>query len=363
MGLATMANARFSMAAAALSMTLSVVAATPAQASVKDGVDAWSRGDYPRAVAEWQKPAVASDADAQFNLAQAYKLGKGVAPDLKRAEALYLKAAEQGHLQAADTYGLLLFQTGRREAAMTWLVPSAERGEPRAQYVLAVAHYNGDLLPKDPVRAYALMTRAAAAGLDVAKTTLASMDKTLPLEQRQQGVAMAAELETRASAQRTAQMASAGLGVGPGSKSPASAVLIPERLIAGADYANPVPVARPVGVVSQPSIVAIAPAKVAPVPAKVVPPPAKAALAAPAVQPKQATASGAWRIQLGAFGVAGNAQALWAKLKGNAALGGRQVFYVPAGKLTKLQAGPFASRAEAQAACGRVGVAGCIPVG
>lgn len=348
-----MANARFAGTAAA---ALAILSAAPAQASVKDGVDAWSHGDYPRAVAEWQKPAAAGDADAQFNLAQAYKLGKGVAPDLKRAEELYLKAARQGHLQAADTYGLLLFQSGRREAAMAWLVPSAERGEPRAQYVLAVAHYNGDLLPKDPVRAYALMTRAAAAGLDVAKATLASMDKTLPLDQRQQGVALAAELEAKAGAQRTAQMASAGLG----SKAP-PAPLTPERVTAGADNANPVTVSPPVRVVSRPSIVTTLPAKVAPTPAKVAVAPVKIA-AAPST-PAPSPASGAWRIQLGAFGVAGNAQALWGKLEGNPALGGRQAFYIPAGKLTKLQAGPFASRAEAQAACGRVGVVGCIPIG
>lgn len=340
------------MAAAALA----IFAAPPAQASVKDGVDAWSRGDYPRAVAEWQKPAAAGDPDAQFNLAQAYKLGKGVAPDLTRAENLYLKAAQQGHLQAADTYGLILFQTGRREAAMAWLVPSAERGEPRAQYVLAVAHYNGDLLPKDPVRAYALMTRAAAAGLDVAKATLASMDKTLPLDQRQQGVALATELEAKASAQRVAQISAIGLG----GQEPTSAAP-PRRaaVTAGADHANPVAVSRPVRVVSKPSIVAVSPAKVEPAPVRVAPAPVKAPATAPAVS---ASTSGTWRIQLGAFGVSGNAQALWGKLKSNAALGGRQAFYVPAGKLTKLQAGPFASRAEAQAACGKVGVAGCVPV-
>ena len=339
----------------AAAAALAIMSALPAHASVKDGVDAWSRGDYPRAVAEWQKPAAAGDADAQFNLAQAYKLGKGVAPDLKRAEELYLKAAQQGHLQAADTYGLLLFQTGRREAAMAWLVPSAERGEPRAQYVLAVAHYNGDLVPKDPVRAYALMTRAAAAGLDVAKATLASMDMTLPLEQRQQGVALAAELEAKASAQRTVQMASLGLG----SKAPLSPVAAPrpERVTAGADYANPVAVVSPVRVVTQPF-------KAAPVAVKVIPPSPVPALAAhPAALVVPAPASGGWRIQLGAFGVSGNAQALWAKLKGNPALGGRQAFYVPAGKLTKLQTGPFASRADALAACAKVGVAGCLPVG
>ena len=134
-------------------------------------------------------------------------------------------------------------------------------------------------------------------------------------------------------------MASLGLG----SNAPrAAAPLRPERITAGADFANPVVVSTPVRPVSPPPKVAAAP---------------RAAL------PAAAPASGAWRIQLGAFGVAGNAQALWAKLKGNAALGARQAFYVPAGKLTKLQSGPFASRSEAQAACAGLGVQACIPVG
>ena len=42
------------------------------------GVDAWTRGDFPAAVKEWQAGAARGDADAQFNLGQAYKLGKGV---------------------------------------------------------------------------------------------------------------------------------------------------------------------------------------------------------------------------------------------------------------------------------------------
>ncbi|MDP3676998.1 MAG: SPOR domain-containing protein [Novosphingobium sp.] len=329
-----MARTGFQIAAA----MAAVLTALPALANVKDGVDAWSRGEFVRAVKEWQKPAAAGDADAQFNLAQAYKLGKGVAPDLTRAEQLYLKAAQQGHLQAADTYGLLLFQSGRREAAMAWLTPSAERGEPRAQYVLAVAHYNGDLAVKDPVRAYALMTRAAAAGLETAKATLTTMDQALPLEQRQQGIALAAELERKSDAQRAAQMASLGLG----GRAPSPAPVRPERVTAGADYANPVVIASP----------------------GKTPPPASGIGPSPrTAPPAPATASGAWRVQLGAFGVAGNAQALWAKLKANAALGGRQAFYVPAGKLTKLQAGPFSSRAEAHAACAGLGAQACIPVG
>ena len=357
-----MARSKVLAGAMALAMVPSLAAHAMAkdggakEGAVKDGVDAWTSGNYSRAVAQWQEPAAAGDADAQFNLAQAYKLGKGVAPDLKRAEELYRQAAQQGHLQAADTYGLMLFQTGRREAAMPWLVASADRGEPRAQYVLAVAHNNGDLVTKDPVLAYALMTRAAAAGLDVAKSALATMDQTMPIEQRQRGVVLAANLEAKATAQRNLQIASIGLG---SKVLLATAPLRPERITAGADYANPVVISAPARVLTPPRQVATVATPVKPLT------PAKTSIAVEqavvAVVP--AMASGAWRIQLGAFAVAGNAQGLWAKLKGKPALAGRQAFYVPAGKLTLLRAGPFGSRAEARATCARVGVTGCIPVG
>ena len=327
---------------------LTAAASVPALASVKDGVDAWSRGDYDKAIAEWEKPAAAGDADAQFNLGQAYKLGKGVPTDLKRAEELYRQAADQGHLHAADMYGLLLFQSGRREQAMAWLVPSAERGEPRAQYVLGIAHFNGDLVPKDPVRAYALMTRAAASGLETAKGTLGAMDRALPLEQRQQGVALAAELEAKAVATRATQLAAVGLGDN-GKPAPRVAVTPspkpapprkPEPVTAGADYAKPVVLTSPTPKASA-TLKAVAPAPTA---------------------TRSPAAAGNWRVQLGAFGVPGNAQTLWDKLKSHAALSGREAHVVRAGKLTKLQAGPFATRAEALAACARMAPLACIPV-
>ena len=102
------------------------LAGTPAAADVKAGVDAWSRGDYAAAVKEWKAPAAQGDADAQFNLAQAYRLGRGVPEDLQLAEAYYAKAAAQGHIKAADNYGLLLFQDGRREQAMPYVSAAAE---------------------------------------------------------------------------------------------------------------------------------------------------------------------------------------------------------------------------------------------
>jgi cell division septation protein DedD len=72
-------------------------------------------------------------------------------------------------------------------------------------------------------------------------------------------------------------------------------------------------------------------------------------------------ASGMWRIQLGAFSQRGSAEALFKKLAGSGAVAGRQAFYVPAGAVTRLQVGPFESRAAAQAACNALKQA-CFPV-
>jgi len=359
--------------------------AAPALADVKSGVDAWTRGDYAAAIAEWRGPAANGDADAQFNLAQAYKLGKGVPADLKQAEELYARAARAGHLQAADNYGLLLFQTGRRDEAMGWIVPSAERGEPRAQYVLGTAHFNGDLVPRDRVRAYALMSSAAAAGLDQAKESLGAMDAAIPLSERQEAVALSAQLDARAQALRGAQFAAADLGSKPA----------PQRRVVGAQKvavpaAGYAPAQKPVAaLVAMPVPAPLpTPVKAAPPPPKPVlrpepvtagadfaqpaqldkpsaPPPAPRSpkVAAPATVSAPAPApSGSWRVQLGAFSVAGNAEAQWAKLKGRAPLAGLGRFLVSSGGLTRLQAGPFASKAAADAACTALAGQACIPV-
>jgi cell division septation protein DedD len=77
--------------------------------------------------------------------------------------------------------------------------------------------------------------------------------------------------------------------------------------------------------------------------------------------PAAAPPSGAWRVQLGAFSQKGNAEGLYKKLAGSGALAGRKPFYVAAGAVTKLQVGPFESRAAAQAVCNRL-EGPCIPV-
>ena len=100
------------------------------------------------AIKEWEALSKRGDAEAQFALAEAYKWGKGVKPDLKKAEMYYGKAAAQEHMQASDEYGLMLFDRGEKESAFPYVKAASDRGDARAQYLVAIAHFNGDLAPR-----------------------------------------------------------------------------------------------------------------------------------------------------------------------------------------------------------------------
>ncbi len=117
--------------------------------SVRDGVEAWQAGNHAVAIGNWRPLADRGDADAQYNIAQAYYLGRGVPQNMNLAEQWYERAARQGHEEAQGALGLILFQNGRRREAMPWIERAAGRGDPRAQYVLGTALFNGDLVGQD----------------------------------------------------------------------------------------------------------------------------------------------------------------------------------------------------------------------
>ena len=305
-------------------------AAIPAYADVKAGVDAWARGDYVRAVGEWRPLAVAGDADAQFNLAQAYKLGRGVPLDPGLAESWFRKAALQGHLQAGDNYGLALFQAGKKTDALPWLEKSVARGEPRTQLVLGTMLFNGDGVPRDFPRAYALMTRASASGLQSASQTLAQMDQYISPADREKGTALAQKYALQATPAAPSRSTVGGAG---------SRVDVPASRVAE----TPRPTRLPPS--SLPARVPAPTREPAPQPTTPKPAPVKAVAAKPA--PLKAT--GKWRVQLGAFRDQGNAETQWNTVRGR--LRGAQPFYTKAGNVTRLQAGGFASKADAARAC------------
>jgi len=289
----------------AAGMALIAAPACAQEDPVKAGVEAYERGDYRTAVERWRGAAEKGSADAQFNLGQAYKLGRGVPVDLHQAEQWYGKAARQGHDEAEAFYGLALFENGKRAEAAPWLERAVARGDARAQYILGVMLFNGDAVEKDWVRAYALVVRASQSGLDAASKALAQMDQYVPLADRQKGLALARRYE--------------------------------EQYNSGGMPLPPVQVAAPV--------------RPQPRTAEAAAPPSRATPAAPA-------RDGGWRVQLGAFGDPNNARRLWAQTR--ARFPGRQAYFVKAGNLTKLLVGPFASRAEAVAGCRSVSP--CVPV-
>src|SRR4051812_21941730 len=180
-------SSRYLVAAALL-----LAGATPLSAqSVKAGVEAWQRADYSAAVAIWRPLAVKGDADAAFNLGQAYRLGRGVPINLAAAKTWFERSADSGHVDAQTTLGLLLFQNGDQAGGLKWLKAAAEQGEPRALLVYGTALVNGDGVTQNPVLGYAYVSRAAAQGLGPAKDTLTQLDKILPVEDRKKGVALA----------------------------------------------------------------------------------------------------------------------------------------------------------------------------
>ena len=299
---------------------MTVLLSAPAWAqSVKAGIEAWQRADYGSAVAIWRPLAQKGDADAEFNLGQAYRMGRGVPIDLGMAKIWFQKAAGAGHLDAETTLGLLLFQNGDLTGGLKWLRRAAEQGEPRALLVYGTALYNGDGVTQDRLLGYAYVSRAAEQGLAPAKDTLAQLDDLLPAADRAKAMALSRSIPS-------------GSPVAP---KPAKPVRIAE-------------------------------AKTTPKPASLKPPTPKPSKpkAADALAPKlgaPAAATGNWRIQLGAFSQRGSAEALYRRLSDKPALAGRSPFYIAAGNVTRLQVGPFASKASAAAACSSLGTA-CFAV-
>lgn len=302
---------------------IAFVAAPLSAQSVKAGIDAWQRADYSGAVAIWRPLADKGDADAEFNLGQAYRLGRGVPTNLAAAKTWFERAANQGHVDAETTLGLLLFQNGDQSGGLNWLKKAALRGEPRALLVYGTALVNGDSVTQDPVLGYAFVSRAAAQGLEPARQTLAQLDQLLPVADRKRGAEIASQLSKSAPAPvSTAERAA------------------PKIAKIGTAHKQLTPKAPPKSAVAA----------------------ASAPKAVPAPMRSEAIAAkGDWRVQLGAFSQRSNAEALYNKLSGQGALGSSKPFYVAAGTVTRLQVGPFESKFAAEAACRRVKVA-CFPV-
>ena len=90
-------------------------------------------------IAEWRSFADAGDADAKFNMGQAYRLGRGVPTDIDAAITWFGRAAAQGHARPRTIMACCCSSRVGAADAMPYLERSAARGEALAQYILGTA--------------------------------------------------------------------------------------------------------------------------------------------------------------------------------------------------------------------------------
>ena len=113
--------------AAAGALLAATVALAPAgaQADMASGWQAYTDGDYETAVSEW------------------------------------LPLAEAGDYQAAYALGMAFQIMGQPDRAVPWYEQAAQAGVTEAQTLLGTIYARGDGVPRDLVRAYAWLQRAA----------------------------------------------------------------------------------------------------------------------------------------------------------------------------------------------------------
>ncbi len=191
----------------------------------------------------------------------------------------------KGHIDAQTTLGLLLFQNMAKAMGCAGSRPPPSRAKPRALLVYGTALFNGDSITQDPVLGYAYVSRAAAQGFAPAKATRSPSS-------------------TRSCRSPTARRASRWRGSRPNGA--AAGVQGGQAGEAGKAAAKPAPIK--------------------PAPAKPAPPRlrGKPAPVATAARPAARGASSSARS-----GSAAAAEALFGKLSGKPALGGRRAFYHP----------------------------------
>jgi len=184
----------------ALAVAVCLLPPEAVRADVEAGVRAFERGDYKAAIDEWRVDAAQGNANALFNLGQAYRLGKGVPRDIDQAQTYYQRASQAGHPAAMGNLATLYYfskSPPRVEDAVYWWKMGAAAGDPRSQYILGAMTFNGDPVEKDLPRAYAWTWLAAQAGLEEAKTALATMRPYVPEAQRKAVEATARDLMTQ----------------------------------------------------------------------------------------------------------------------------------------------------------------------
>ena len=158
---------------------------------VANAEDAPSADDVLSAVAQ-------GDADAQWQLGDAYHYGRDVPQDDAEAVRWYRAAAEQGNAEGQWRLGNAYY-FGRGVAqdhaeAARWYRAAAEQGNAESQWRLGTLYANGRGVPLDFVAAYAWLNLAAAQGHEEGADSRDGLVESMTAEQVAEAQRMAREL-------------------------------------------------------------------------------------------------------------------------------------------------------------------------
>ena len=163
----------------ALLLMCALVAASVAWGGFREGKDAYDRGDYATALAEFQPVATQGHAEGQYQLGVMYYYGYGVKEDDAEAVKWFQKAADQGHAMAQNHLGdMYYFGYGIAEddaEAVKWFQKAAAQGYAEALFNLGVMYTKGFGVAKDDAEALKWFRKAAEEGHDAAQFSLGAM--------------------------------------------------------------------------------------------------------------------------------------------------------------------------------------------
>lgn len=143
---------------------------------LEQGFQAFSAGNYEKALRLWLPIAEKDNDKAQYNLGLLYAKGLGVEKNLKTAFIWYKRAAANGNTDAMYNLGLM-YDKGRviyrsTKDATKWWEKAAELGNAAAQFNIGVEYAYGRNLGKNVDKAIMWWKKSAQQGNKNARAAL-----------------------------------------------------------------------------------------------------------------------------------------------------------------------------------------------
>lgn len=132
-----------------LAMLPMLLLSAGAAAGPSEGDNAYQRGDYATALAEWQLVARSGDPTASYGIGRIYRLGQGLRyRDFEKAVYWYQRAAGRGYVEAQYELARIQFEglvvPRDIDEMMFWLWRAALSGHAESQVMLGAVYEYGE---------------------------------------------------------------------------------------------------------------------------------------------------------------------------------------------------------------------------